>query len=115
MSAQHTPCGHLAITTCRLCEGPQTPPDWVAPESVQHTPGLDDLAFLDSSAEGLDLLIAEHRAIFRMRVSDRLKATKVEAMREWVGGTMRDRYSAARAVANAYIAKATGSPATIGG
>lgn len=26
-----TPCGHTSFTTCRLCEGPQTPPDWLAP------------------------------------------------------------------------------------
>ncbi|OUL98969.1 hypothetical protein [Variovorax sp. JS1663] len=77
--------------------------------SAQHTPGPDELAFLDSSAVGLDLSVQEDRVIFRMRVSDRLKATTVEAMRDWVSGTMRDRWSAARAVADAYIAKATGS------
>jgi len=66
-----------------------------------------ELAFLARTADDLDLNSAEDRAIFRMRVSDKLKATTVEAMRGWVVGGMRDRYSAARAVADAYIARAT--------
>lgn len=35
-SAKRTPCGHLPLTTCRLCEGPQTPPDWAAPANPAH-------------------------------------------------------------------------------
>ena len=65
-----------------------------------------DLDFLSSSAADLDLTNSEDRAIFRTRVAYRLRATTVEAMREWVAGTMRDRENAARAVADAYIAKA---------
>ncbi|WP_288254054.1 hypothetical protein [uncultured Hydrogenophaga sp.] len=68
----------------------------------------DDLEFLSTSAAGLDLSDPEDRAAFRTRVADRLKATTVEAMRGWVAGSMRDRHTAARAVADAYIAKATG-------
>ncbi|MGA3843429.1 hypothetical protein ACI2UC_07920 [Ralstonia nicotianae] len=67
---------------------------------------MDDLKFLDSSAKGLDLNDAEDRAIFRQRVACRLRATTVAAMREWVDlVVMRDRVSASRAVADAYIAK----------
>lgn len=65
-----------------------------------------DLDFLSSSAADLNLTDSEDRAIFRGRVAYRLRATTVEAMREWVAGTMRDRATAARAVADAYIAKA---------
>ncbi len=68
----------------------------------------NELDFLNTSAADLDLSDAEDRAVFRMRVADRLKATTVEAMREWVAGTMRDRYTAARAVADAYIAQQAG-------
>lgn len=67
-----------------------------------------DLDFLSSSATDLDLTDSEDRAIFRTRVAHRLRSTTVEAMREWVAGTMRDRETAARAVADAYIAKAAG-------
>jgi hypothetical protein len=65
-----------------------------------------ELEFLSSSASDLNLADAEDRAIFRGRVADRLKMTTVAAMREWVAGTMIDRYTAARAVADAYIAMA---------
>jgi hypothetical protein len=64
-----------------------------------------ELEFLADSAEGLDLTISEDRAIFRERVAYRLRATTVEAMREWVNGSMRDRATAARAVADAFIAQ----------
>lgn len=33
-AAQKTPCGHLPLTTCRLCEGPNPPPGWTAPPSA---------------------------------------------------------------------------------
>ncbi|QMV33227.1 hypothetical protein 23F_00067 [Ralstonia phage Gerry] len=67
---------------------------------------MDDLKFLDSSANGLDLSDAEDRAIFRQRVAYRLRATTVAAMREWLDRVVaRDRVSASRAVADAYIAK----------
>ena len=64
-----------------------------------------NLDFLSTSAADLDLTDSEDRAIFRTRVAYRLRGTAVEAMREWVAGTMRDRETAARAVADAYIAK----------
>lgn len=67
----------------------------------------NELDFLATSAEGLDLGDEEDRAIFRMRVADRLRATTVEAMREWVACAMRDRHGAVRAVADAYIALQT--------
>lgn len=67
-----------------------------------------ELEFLSSSAADLNLADAEDRAIFRGRVAERLKMTTVEAMREWVAGTMRDRFTAARAVADAYIAQQAG-------
>lgn len=67
-----------------------------------------ELEFLSSSAADLNLADAEDRAIFRGRVSERLKMTTVEAMREWVAGTMRDRFTAVRAVADAYIAQQAG-------
>lgn len=68
----------------------------------------NELDFLKTSAADLDLADAEDRAVFRVRVADRLKTTSVDAMREWVAGTMRDRYTAARAVADAYIAQQAG-------
>jgi hypothetical protein len=71
--------------------------------AVEH---FGELAFLARTANDLDLTNSEDRAIFRMRVSDKLKATTVDAMRGWVAGSMRDRYSAERAVADAYIARA---------
>lgn len=63
----------------------------------------NQLDFLADSASGLDLSKSEDRATFRERVGHRLRATKVTAMREWVGGSMRSRADAVRAVADAYI------------
>lgn len=66
-----------------------------------------ELSFLWRSADDLNLRESEDRAIFRMRVADRLKLTTVEAMRGWVPNAPRDRDGAMRAVADAYIAIAT--------
>lgn len=74
--------------------------------SAELDKAFGELAFLWPLAQDLNLRDAEDRAIFRGRVSERLKLTRVEAMRDWVGGTMRDRHAATRAVADAYIAKA---------
>lgn len=98
MSAQHTPSE--AETELRNAMSEEACK--VAAEA------FGELAFLWRLADDLNLNEAEDRAVFRMRVSDKLKATTVDAMRGWITGTMRDRYSAERAVADAYIAKATG-------
>lgn len=65
---------------------------------------LTELDFLAKDAHGLDLTDPEDRAIFRMRVSDVTKNTRVDAMREWVASNLQDRYSVTRAVADLYIA-----------
>lgn len=64
-----------------------------------------DLAFLAADLPGLDLANSDDRATFRQRVASRLAATKVEAIREWVGGKARDRDTVVRAVADAFIAE----------
>lgn len=76
--------------------------------STKHTPDVDWLA---DSAIGLDLKVAYDRAVFRMRVAERTKATTVEAIREMACSSAPGRYSATRALAEAYIAKTTGSDA----
>jgi len=83
-------------------------------EQKQTEEAFGELAFLCRHAEGLNFADAEDRAIFRGRVAEQLKLTKVEAMREWINGAMRDRASATRAVADAFIARAALSKATGG-
>ena len=50
MTEQHMPCRHLPIMMCRLCEGPQTPPDWTPP-SAQHT---HERSALEKALDALD-------------------------------------------------------------
>ncbi|NMV39878.1 hypothetical protein [Ralstonia insidiosa] len=64
---------------------------------------MKELDFLADSASSLDLSKPEDRETFRERVRHRLRTTKLTAMRDWVGGSMRSRADAVRAVADAYI------------
>ncbi|CAJ0808532.1 hypothetical protein R77560_04735 [Ralstonia thomasii] len=64
---------------------------------------MKELDFLADSASSLDLSKPEDRETFRERVRHRLRKTKLTAMRDWVGGSMRSRADAVRAVADAYI------------
>jgi hypothetical protein len=75
-------------------------------QSKQQSGEQSEVDFLSATAAGLNLADPEDRAIFRTKVAQQLRTTTVEAMREWVNGSMRDRESAARAVADAYIARA---------
>jgi hypothetical protein len=64
-----------------------------------------DLSFLDREAEGLDFSDPEDRAIFRTRVAERLKITKVRCMDKWTGCHSRTRTTAIFRVANLYISR----------
>lgn len=66
---------------------------------------FSELYFLAKDAHGLDLTDPEDRAIFRMRVADATKNTRVDAMREWINSNLQDRFSVTRAVADLYIAE----------
>lgn len=62
-----------------------------------------DLSFLDSSAAGLDFSDPEDRTIFRLRVAERLKCIKLEAMREWTGWNYQTRIGGTNGVAALYM------------
>jgi hypothetical protein len=63
-----------------------------------------DIAHLAPLAKGLDLNASEDRAVFRCRVADAVRITRVSAIREWLNGDAPvDRVSAARKLADAYI------------
>jgi hypothetical protein len=63
-----------------------------------------DIAHLAPLAEGLDLNASEDRALFRCRVADAVRVTRVSAIREWLNGDApTDRVSAARKLADSYI------------
>jgi len=64
---------------------------------------MTDLTFMDSESAGLNLSEAEDRAIFRIRVARRFRATTLAALNEWTSGTARDRATAVRALADKYI------------
>lgn len=64
---------------------------------------MTNLSFLDPEAAGLNLSEAEDRAIFRIRVARRFRATTVSALNEWTSGASRDRATAVRALADQYI------------
>lgn len=95
ISAQHTPAHDIVIAMRNEVQA-----------DAERTFG--ELSFLWKHAEDLDLTDSEDRAIFRGRVGDRLRYTTVEAMRGWVPSAPHDRFGAARAVADAFIAKAQG-------
>lgn len=66
---------------------------------------MNDLSFLDAQAQGLNLSDPEDRAIFRIRVTMRLKITKLSAIDGWVGMHSRSRRTAIHRLCELYMAQ----------
>jgi hypothetical protein len=62
-----------------------------------------NLSFLDAQAKGLNLSDPEDRAIFRIRVTERLKITKLSAIDQWVGIHSRSRRTGIYRLCEAYM------------
>jgi hypothetical protein len=67
---------------------------------------MNDLSFLDAQAEGLNLSDPEDRAIFRIRVTHRLRITKLSAIDKMVGMHSRSRRTGIHRLCEIYIRQA---------
>jgi hypothetical protein len=75
----------------------------VAKRAIDMLCTESDLSFLAPKAEGLDLSIAQDRAIFRTRVAHMLRGYSVTVMRGWISNPPLARGELVRAIADAYI------------
>ena len=65
--------------------------------------GADTRKWLDGLASGLDLTVANDRAILRERVTFATRATRIAVVNGWLGKKYPDRDAAVRALVNRYL------------
>lgn len=104
LSRAITADGYDGIVTVKSYKGERSTSEIVDLTKIAES--MDEGYDLRKYATGLDLTDSEDRTIFRSKVAHALRLAKLTALRE-AGATARDRDTALKQLANAYIAQVT--------